>query len=825
MDIIRPISRRERRIVAAVDRRANAKMFAGCGDCGPRNEFGQYRAVISSMGRMFDNEAVVRAAHSKGNSPQVTKAAQLAGATAMGLAATAPAERVKTLAAITNPQFAAEVNGVAAKFPKKLDVEDRARFALMIVLLPGVEEANRGMATHRSDAVMKLDQGLLLALSRMDKPKSGLGGLGLVTDPNKLDSRGCNVYSIYYNQSDFNRLATMGLKYSARWGADKIAPGQYAQDVMRLPLCTDAEWAALVEKYPPLPPATPGCNEPLKAGEDWIKESCSTFNTQDNRNAKIALIKVAFRDVTGKAADNCALNYYSQMRWCSAETYRLAIKENEARRLAGQAPDAKDTAPRNLLTNIADAASSVADFFSQIGDKLVEWISKATEAASAAFCRGFKALLGDTVGGVLCTIFDVLFKLIGGTLKAAFTIIMQALTALVEFIGKLFKGDFVGAAVSLFSRINTIVLLAIGGPLADLLGIPFTKADATRQGKDPAESFVGLGERLAKKDMLFTVNLAIAIVNVILVTTATGLTAGAAAVALRLAIGMLVMVLAEAVGIVYAPQLMKLDTFKDTPREKVETGIALAVKLTALVVMAVMTLYDFVVKIKTSVMKWWEGMKAKSAEAGGWGKMLASGAGGVWDKIKDAAQKTWNQLKTWPVKFKEIGDGIKELVKVLPIMLLAIVDDSDGNLKALTEETKAGFTQAAKDVKTAQTVWNESTKNLSPQEKLKASGYEPVIKTKDEQIAELQKQLAETNLKLKKTQGDLTAEQRRNRNLVASLAPGSTVSSTGKVTAPKKNVAGPLALATGGFLVGGPIGAAVGLAVGLSAGAKKQAMA
>lgn len=728
MDIVRPINRRQRRIVSAVDRREVRRSFDGCVSCGPNTGLNEYRGVVSSMGRMFDNADVVKAAHSAGNAPQMEIAAQLAGVVSAGLECTEPTNRIAALSAITNEKFAKEVNTIVGKLPKSINVNDRAGFALMIVLLPGVEEARRGIDSHRSDAVVKLDQGLRTVLG-------GLGNLGAVE---------------------------------------------------------------------------PVCNDTIRRDADWIKEPCGIFNTQSNRDDKITLVKDAYWTATGHAPSNCAINYYTAMRWCSIETYVAKIKSSEASRIAGGGPAPEDTASRNIFTN-------AADFLSILEDKLIELITTATDKLIQIFCAVFKKLLGDTVGGIFCTIFSVLFKLISGALKTVYSVAIEVLTAITAFLAKLTQGDFVGAITVLFQKINTAVILAIGGPLADLLGIPFTKEDARRKNMDPAQSFQGLGERLAQKDPLFTVTLAMAIISCVI---------AAAGLQIRVAIGALVMVLSTAVGIVYAPQLMRLDAFKDMPREKVENGISLVIKLTALVIMAVMTIMDFVTKIKTSVTKWVENMKARTARAGGVAAYLKQQGQGIWDTLTTKVSEAWSALKTWPTKFQTVGDRISEIVKVLPLMLLAVVDDGDGNLTALTQQAQAGFTQAAKDWQTAKTTFDESTKNLTPAEKLKASGAEPLIRTKDDEINELKGKLAETTLKLRNTERNLNAELQRNRTLVASLTktePGGPVVGPGEgVRAKRTNAAAPLALAAGGFFVGGPVGAAIGLAVGLAAGGKNR---
>ena len=169
MDILPRINRAQRRTIAAVDRRATRKFLGGCGpSCSPKTGLGQYAPVVSTMGRMFKNEAVVNAAHSTENAPYIEKAAKLAGVTTAALERTHPARRMSVLSAVTNPQFAAEVNGVASKMPPNMDPTERTNFALMIVLIPGVGEWRIGQKSHRADAAMKLDAESARAVQKLE---------------------------------------------------------------------------------------------------------------------------------------------------------------------------------------------------------------------------------------------------------------------------------------------------------------------------------------------------------------------------------------------------------------------------------------------------------------------------------------------------------------------------------------------------------------------------------------------------------------------------------------------------------------------------------
>jgi hypothetical protein len=796
MDSRPVINREQRRRIAAFDRRANRAAFGACGtSCASQNGgFSQYAPVISTMGRMFGNEAVVTAAHGKGNAPLINEAAKLAGATALALEAIPPADRLPALAEATNPQFANEVNSAASKMPRTMAPPDRSRFALMIILIPAAGESGLGYTNHRTDAFKKLSEGLKAAIEGAlpKKPLSGLSGLGRAslgfafsTRPFQFSEVPSSITTSFQPNDVFYFAAQFANdrnnKESLASWVDQVPPwiasmSPEKQNAFRLaafavgrlpeltapvnltkafayygPLSTDLANNSIsdLQTWAVNPPPwrrdtkentfasaltsflvgfkksrnVAVCGEPIKSGADWITEDCEVNATEagdrDARNRKIALVQRAWSKAFPTTfADNCTINYYTHLKYCSEETYIAVMKAKEA---AGRPAPSKDELERGFGdTAVGGALNAATDFFKNLGDKIVEYIAAAADAASAAFCKGFKALMGETVGGVFCAIFDVIFKLISGALKTVFTIIIQALTAVVEFIKELLQANFLNAIMVLFKRVNTIVILAIGGPLADLLGIPFTKGDARRLGKAEDTSFEGLGERLTDKDPLFTVNLAFAIVNVVLAATATGLSAGVAAVMLKTAIGGLVMVLGAAIGIVFAPQLMKLDQFKDVPKDMVEKGLTLLVKLLAMVVMAVMTISDLVKKLKDSVTKWYENMKDKVAGAGGAWAYLKDNFGDIFTSIRGKLYEAWDQCKKWPIKFSAIGDIFTQLAKALPIMLIAIVDDGEGTLKEITTQATTLYNEAAKDWKEAKAQWETISKTLTPEEKARA---------------------------------------------------------------------------------------------------------
>lgn len=426
--------------------------------------------------------------------------------------------------------------------------------------------------------------------------------------------------------------------------------------------------------------------------------SCySGWYSDNNRRDRIAQIQRTFKSARGTVPSDAEILQWAATGWCSDDTLIGAMKKSAA-------PTANDLKERH---GVAAAFQSAVDFFGSIGDKLVQYIADAAEKASAVFCKGFKALLGESVGGVLCAIFDVLFKLISGTFKTVITIIVQALQAVVEFIGKLLVLDLKGAVISFFKRVNTIVLLAVGGPFADLIGIPMTKAEAVRKGKDPAESFEGLGERLTDKQPLFVVNLSMSIVAVVLGPNMT-------------TIGALVIVMSDAVGVLYAPSIMKTHAkfLAGVAKEKIEAGIALLVKLISFVVQAVITINDLMDKFK----KAWANFQQNLQSRGGAWQAAKDVTSGVWDNIKNFATRFWDKLKSLksPADMKALGDSVSELFDNLPLLIIALVDDGSNTLAPLTNAAKDLYTTAVKTWDEAKRQWELISKDLKPADRDRA---------------------------------------------------------------------------------------------------------
>jgi hypothetical protein len=446
---------------------------------------------------------------------------------------------------------------------------------------------------------------------------------------------------------------------------------------------------------------------------------------------------------------------FAAINWYAPFLRPYSTKDLEPLRLTGVPPPPDFITPEKSF--FEKLASNIEKFFSNA----FAFLADAVDSAVNFLCRGLRFLFGDTIGGFLCSVVSVLVKLVVGGIATALAIIKQAVMLLVELIGNLVKGEIMEAVFGLFKRLNTIIFLAIGGPIAYVVDIPLTvseqdrlKRKAIAAGQDANKvppSFEELGEKLARSCPMFIVNLAMAIINLILVVGATAVSGGAAEVAgaaastaatatgapaggspLRTAVGGVISALAPGVAVfVEVPLRSALRGFDITktyadetfmPSDKFNLATEQLIKLITMVIMGVLGMSDIisqiVEKVKTFV-KAKGGVMNVFTDAFKNSKPAGTTVTDIGALVKDVIKTVFKAITS--MSLKTIGEALASVGKLLAVILAAFlgIPELPPELLALQSEFQQIYTEGAKTVEQAKKVYEDLAKNLSEADKAK----------------------------------------------------------------------------------------------------------
>ena len=304
----------------------------------------------------------------------------------------------------------------------------------------------------------------------------------------------------------------------------------------------------------------------------------------------IDFVGEVYRRVYRKEPTPHALFWYGSFGKPVGDDYANRVASLESIRMSGSVPPPQDQ---------TDQTNWFAVLFGAAGPALatsLDWVNRGVKFASDALCSTFKTFAGPDVGGVMCAIFDALLKLLGGVVKGSTAVLVSVGKALLGLFGKLSQNDPMGAAQAFFVGVNQAVFFAIGSPYADLIGLPFLKADEKPQSSvEYIPSMERMSEDLAKRDPLFVLTVTIAIITVI-ATKGTPVAVGALVVAVAPVFG-LVLVGPIRKGLAGAREPEWLSKYKTLPAESIQRAVESLVRLTAALIVGLMTAQDAAAKV------------------------------------------------------------------------------------------------------------------------------------------------------------------------------------------------------------------------------------
>jgi hypothetical protein len=554
--------------------------------------------------------------------------------------------------------------------------------------------------------------------ARNVRKAAGLAGLGSISGEKSLT---CAPWDQYGGWTDNSKVDKGNERYRAKYNSEP--PAAFSQAIRDRNPCNDSHIDAIINKYPPSA-ADRACKESLKTGEDWIVDTKCYVDTQNCRDEKIQDVRNAFQQVKSRAATNCDINYYTQFsppdNWVSF----IAAKESAGRPAATEAQ--KQNPAFNAIGNFFD---DVKSGLSNATDYLLKFIVDLGNKASDLLCKAFKALFGESVGGVLCSIVTFVIRMVTGGIQAGLLIFKVMITGVIDFGTDLFNKQWMQAFKDILSTVTKVLILssstfAIGTVINTYLGIPVSKIERQEminRGAKPDDvpsSLEEIADQVAQDDPFFALAVIMAAVAVIITPTPQS-------------IGGLVGAFAPAVAAVYAPILkLKFATqLKDYTVIQIRKALAAIVKIAGLVTSLVLNIGDFIQKIWDGLKRYYKRFKTDPASE------LARLGNSVKDSLTQKVNSLWENIKA--VKLAQAGKALISFFDFLPDAIKGFCME-DPDLAEVYTNVAAVVDPIARTVADATKIWHQATEDAT-------AGLKPAdkIKSVSEQIADLKSKLSD----------------------------------------------------------------------------------
>jgi hypothetical protein len=479
--------------------------------------------------------------------------------------------------------------------------------------------------------------------------------------------------------------------------------------------------------------------------------------------------------------------------------------------LAENALDGLGALGANVFGKIGDAMKKAGQAVVGAAKTAVKAVEKVADFTSDLLCKGFKALLGDKLGGMICFLFTKLIDIIKASIQTIIKIVEAAGTALLGFLEKTMRGQFLDAVMSLMKGVTKIVFFSLGPAAVGLFGMKFDELEK-------------LADKVSDKAPFFPLSVTLAIVGVIPVPSLPG-------------VSTMILALLPAICVLAAPLVKKVLTKMSI--DDLEKAIDKFVKIALIIVVGYMKLQELWPKFKA-------GMQAYLKKKGGVGGAVSSVVSDAWKNLQKGWDKVVGAFKQF--KLKDVATSLSALLSTLGEAFVGgLLTDSDstefGNdAKALVDgvkESTKSIDQQEKDLKKAQAdiiralpqnqrqqvVMDQAKQLKAPQAAVTIADMirdKLTSKEKDQFIRDFKAQyrgpdiIVLTNVK---PGAAPSAAAKKGVSQVPAIVTSAGVAA--KPATKKSSGFGPaIAAATGGALIAGPIGAGAGFIIGLLAGKK-----
>lgn len=664
------------------------------------------------LGHVISNPKLARIQPGDRRNPAITRACNLATLVAQTLLTLDPKQREEAMTRIGGFNFTQQVLSFAKQCSNALDTTEAIRFSLALHFLHGLmdDAANnssvnadgyRGFARYFKN-IQRTRQGAARA--------SGLGGLGQV--------KKTTTPAVTKSKAPAAPQGSSGW-YAAQAAANAMArqqqEAQQQQDAQMLLHGDPVGSTSVCKRWTPSNPCYPSPEETdlqlIKFQADACRAGVDLRPVSFLQQDKYIGIRMKFREVFGRDPTNSEANYFGRMKWCQnaqgqgealtqkmircreaierGYSFTVALRPTEGNPF-GITPD--DFAYRDYGTDVGDALNKAAN-------AAFDFLGKAAQFVSDILCKGFKALLGDQVGGVICDIIDFMTRALVSGIATVIDVIIESLKGTVEFVRLMLQGKVEDAFKALLQSMGR-VLFSLAAPMM----VPVLMADKG-QGRSMSQAFAELkvrADRVTAREPLWPLMVIISVVGVFSVVG--GNVLGAVT-------GVITAVAPMAATFISEP-LLRLPELASSSLEEIETSIIKFVKFIVLIVNGAFAIKDLVSKFRGQMMAYFKKATAGSL-TGGANANAAQRIKYVLEKLSAGFQVLSNAFSKFNVK--DMTEAAGPLLTLIPDLLLAILpDDAKESVPTLTEWKDA----VAK-----------STANVNEQEATIRAGAQDLFKT------------------------------------------------------------------------------------------------
>lgn len=660
--------------------------------------------ITRMLGYAINNPQLASVKPSDKSSPVMTRASNVASLTAAMLLNLQPAEREKALIDIGGFNFTQQVLTFAKNYPGGLGITDAIRFSLALHFLLGILDHEAGKLSFYADGYLAFAKFFKAA---QDRRKSGY--TGFVAQPAGLGSLGNHPILAFEAEPRGNETI---LQAQARARARAADWDQWCHNnsgvtfnpaklnaCLNPPLVCDAQHPSSTEgrrcrgladgwtpprtqapaSYPA--PADVQLNDTQLAAQMQLG-NCGTDRPID----KLLGVRIAFREVFGRLPNQAEALYYGRMRWCingrgvgqamrsKMVEVRQGIERGELNITTPEPSDAGpvfpyDMAQRTVLTDVGEGLQKAAD-------AAFDFLGKTADFIADIMCKGFKAIFGPAVGGVMCDIITFLTRMMTSGVAAIIDIVIESLRGVFEFIKLMMAGKIEEALLALLQSMGR-TLFSLSAPLM----VPILMADKGA-GRSMSEAFKELkvrADRVVKKQPLWPIMVIMAVVGVV-----TGGISGSIMVPPFTALTQLIIALAPmAATFISEPLKKNIIELRDEKLEVIEGGIEKFFKFALLIFQGAMAIKDLLPKFRAQLAAYFK-KSTPTTLTGGSAKNGAERVKYVLEKFANGITALTNAFKQFNVK--DISAAAGPLLAAIPDLLLAILpDDAAEAMPSLTE--------------------------------------------------------------------------------------------------------------------------------------------
>lgn len=682
------------------------------------------------LGHALSNPKLAKFSPEQNHSKVMTRANNLSSLCAAMLLQLPPTKREQALIEIGGLNYAQQLLDFTERNPSKLDITDALRFSLALHFMVGILDHEGGKGGPMAAGYLKFARFFKDAQDRRaGRPEgytasaSGLNGLGQFRAPAATTALTRQVATPAPAPAPVAQQTNTAVQ-STR--AALVAATKAQADVVVVQPVAPIDWSKVgstpAQQTPPQPTANIVSRDPSGACIRWSPrdpcypappdrpqvvlsqvqaDACGLMTAggdifaslETKQRNKLGGVARVFREVFGRAPNNSELQYYGSMQWCASmdpkdpmtalTTRMIWVREDiEAGRVTDTCPAPGVGRITEQDFEFRDAFSDIAKSLKHAADAAFDFLGKAADFIADVLCKGFKALFGPAVGGVICDIITFMTRMMVSGIAAIIDIVIESLRGTFEFIKLMIAGRVEDAFTALLRSMGN-VLFSLSAPMM----VPILMADKG-QGRSMAQAFAELKVRAGRvmdREPLWPIMVIMSVVGVF--SAVSGNVLGA--------ITGCVVALAPMVATFISEPLKA--NIRELMAEKlvdIETGIIKFVKFVLLIFNGAMAIKDLIPKLRGQLAEF---MKSKGA-AGLTGGTDIGGAA----RVKYVLEKFSAGVNAISTAFRNfnVQDIVKSagpLLALIPDLLLAILPDDAAKAMPSLTEWKDAVSESIKD--------------------------------------------------------------------------------------------------------------------------------